>query len=116
MLLGMDESTSYVGSAMVNWLWHVSLPLARLTLDKEGAVIEPSARVLRWLFPRKEMSWRHVTKVVRTRNGVRFYIVGEGGSTNFQFGGEPDSILDQIEMHGIHVERTPHRSGSWGGD
>lgn len=101
---------------MVNWLWHISMPLARLTLNSEGVVIEPSARFLRWLFPRTALTWNDVTKAVRTRNGVRFYIVGEGGSTNFQFSGDPDAILDQIEMHGVHVDRSVHRSGSWGGD
>jgi hypothetical protein len=38
MLLRMGESTSYPGSAMVDWLWHVSVPLARLTLNTNGAV------------------------------------------------------------------------------
>ena len=112
----MTNPPSFVGAAMVNWMWHVTMPLARLSLGSESAVIEPSARFLRWLFPRKVIRWKDVDKVVRTRNGVRFYIAGEGGSTGLFWGANPDAILNEIESYGVHVDRSVHRSGWWGGD
>lgn len=110
-----SDTPSFVGAAMIDWMWHITTPLARLSMGSEGAVIEPSARLLRWFLPRKVIRWSDVTKAARTRNGVRFYIVGEGGSTGF-YGGNPERILDQIEAYGVPVDRSLHRSGWWGGD
>ena len=49
-----------------------------------------------------------------TRNCVRFYIHGEGGATSFFAGGDPEKILDQIEGHGVKVERDEHPCGVLG--
>ena len=111
----MGEQITYVGGAKVAWWWHISWPLARLTLGADAAVVEPSAYLLKWLFARQEIRWRDPDKVVRIRNGVRFYIHGEGGATSFFAGGDPEKILDQIEGLGVKVERDEHPTG-WGGD
>jgi hypothetical protein len=87
-------------------------PLVRFQFFEWGIRLRGSVRLLQWVIPAWEAHFGDIAKAEMTSfsmgKGVRIFLCsGEKIVFVTSEGGE---VLDQLESHGVHVERSPKKT------